>query len=76
MTDEISNLNQEILAAHSQKDKALLSKLYGQAAGVWDERGDQDQAAFYFTHAWILALETDDPDLEHYMQRLAELNRV
>ena len=66
-------LDAKLLAAHATGDKFALVSLYAEAA---EATADPARAAFYLTHAWVFALESDDPRAETYRERLAEQGRA
>ena len=55
----MTDLNDQLLAAHAAHDTASLVTLYGAAAAASD---DPDAAGFYLTHAYVFALELGHPD--------------
>ena len=71
-----SELEKQILAAHAAGNKALLSRLYGEAADNFQNCGDADAEAFFLTHGWIFALDSGAPEASSYEQRLKELGRL
>jgi len=56
-TSEKSWLDGALLDAHSRNDQASLIELYEQAGLLQEKLGDKDSACFYFTHAYVFALE-------------------
>lgn len=54
----MKRLDDRLIAAHAVGDRAALVSLYAQAA---DAVNDLDAACFYLTHAYVFALELDDP---------------
>lgn len=55
----MTDLNDQLLAAHAAHDIASLVTLYSAAAATSD---DPDAAGFYLTHAYVFALEQGHPD--------------
>lgn len=53
----MTTLDDHLLEAHAQNDRAALVGLYIQAA---DSANDLDAACFYLTHAYVFALEQGD----------------
>lgn len=51
-------------------------QLYEQAASAAERRGDIDEACFYLTQGWVLALQYDLPERLSLQQRLAAHNRI
>lgn len=72
----LDQLEQAVLAAHENGDLTQLAAVYGQAASHWRALGEEEQEAFFLTHAWIFALEAGAPLSEQYWQRLRSLDRV
>lgn len=66
-------LQDRLLDAHARDDRAALVALYTEAA---DGAGDLDAACFFLTHAYIFALEVDDPTTDALYQRLHAEGRV
>ena len=66
-------LDQALLAAHAADDAATLVHLYTTAG---NQAADIDAACFYLTHAYVYALETDDPTLAVIHARLLAHGRV
>jgi hypothetical protein len=55
-----ANLQQRMLCAHHAGDAASLPALYLEAARLREAQGDVDAACFFFTHAYIYALDAGD----------------
>jgi len=51
-------LNTQILSAHENEDFELLATLYEQAGGMAETRGEIDEACFFYTTAYVFALDT------------------
>jgi hypothetical protein len=64
------NLDQALIAAHKADDMAWLIALYMQAG---DGAPDTRAAAFYMTHAYVLALATGDARARVLQNRLIAL---
>jgi len=62
--DRLADLDQSLIAAHKSDDKPRLVELYEAAGDDARQRGDFDRACFYFTHAYVFALETGSPRAE------------
>ena len=69
----MQTLDAQLLAAHAADDKPALVRLYAQAA---DEAAQLGSACFYLTHAYIFALEIDDPATPQLHARLRAEGRV
>ncbi|MEM6622949.1 MAG: hypothetical protein AAF674_12020 [Pseudomonadota bacterium] len=54
-------LDKALLAAHAADDRAALVRLYAEAG---DGANDVDAACFYWTHAYVFALQSGDPMAE------------
>lgn len=55
------DLNSRLIAAHRSGDLKQMILLYTSAAELADRGGDTDRAAFFRTHAMVIALEAGDP---------------
>lgn len=51
-------LDAALLAAHERHDGEALVRLYSDAGMLAETGGDIDAACFYYTHAYVFALET------------------
>ena len=58
-----STLQSRMLAAHKRTDLSALPALYLEAARVREEGGDVDAACFFFTHAYVYALDAGDESI-------------
>ncbi len=56
-------LNKAILAAHADANYMMLADLYRQAGELAEARDDIDEACFFFTTAYVLALDTGQEKL-------------
>lgn len=68
----MSDLDDDLLAAHEKGDAAALVTLYQHAAV---QTNDMDAAAFYLTHAHVFAMEINHPDQDILRSRLIEMGR-
>jgi len=68
-------LEHRLLAAHARNDLEALTALYEEAANQRQERGDEEAACFYLTHAFVYALETGSPRADALQLRLWKLGR-
>jgi len=68
----MSDLDARLLAAHATDDRAMLIKLYAEAA---DTATDETATGFYLTHAYIFALEAGDPRAPALRARLVAMGR-
>lgn len=55
-----SELQQRMLDAHKRADLSALPALYLEAARRREEGGDMNAACFFFTHAYVYALDAGD----------------
>tara|TARA_X000000368_G_scaffold48390_1_gene34544 strand:- start:609 stop:842 length:234 start_codon:yes stop_codon:yes gene_type:complete len=66
------NLNMLLVQAHKEKNLSLLVELYSQASKA---TSDCDQACFWATQAYVLALEIDHSLSEQLFKFLLSNNR-
>ena len=59
---DADRLHQLMLQAHRNEDLAALPGLYLQAARLRESEGDIDAACFFFTQAYVYALDCGDTD--------------
>ncbi len=59
MTDE-QRLQHDMLQAHEQEDLEALPALYLEAAHLRESQGALDAACFFYTHAYVYALDCGD----------------
>lgn len=59
-----SQLDAHLIDAHRSGDLVRLVDLYSLAAERSETEGDIDAACFYLTHAYVFALQSDDPRAE------------
>lgn len=59
MIDE-QHLQHDMLRAHEQDDLKALPPLYLDAARLRESQGDIDAACFFYTHAYVYALDCGD----------------
>ena len=69
----MTDLNQRLLQAHAQDNRAELVTLYSEAAETAD---DTDAACFYMTYAYIYGLELDHPLVPTLYAKLKDHGRV
>lgn len=72
----IDELNKNLLRAHEENDLSELVTLYSMAAIIFENRHDIDAACFYFTQAYVFALELDSPKMIGLHQRLTKHGRA
>jgi len=68
-------LDRALIAAHKAGDGARMSRLYGAAGDTADTAGRVDEACFFWTHAYIFALEAGLPEAETYRTSLKRYGR-
>ncbi len=59
MSDE-KRLQRDMLQAHEKNDLPALPPLYLEAARLREDAGDIDAACFFYTHAYVYALDCGD----------------
>jgi hypothetical protein len=69
-------LNAALLDAHEAGNGPALAALYGEAAGCLETQGDRDAACFYYTQAYVFALEAGLPAAETYAAFLRANRRL
>lgn len=57
-----ADLQQRMLCAHRAGDAASLPALYLEAARLREAQGKVDAACFFFTHAYVYALDAGDDE--------------
>ena len=62
MSDE-QRLQRDMLQAHEQDDLTALPPLYLAAARLREGQGDIDAACFFYTHAYVYALDCGDREI-------------
>jgi hypothetical protein len=73
----IATLDQQIRASHGRGDLAALARDYAAGGDLYARMGRIDAACFYWTQAWILALDAGDQRLEASTHaHLAHLGRI
>ncbi|MEP1443867.1 MAG: hypothetical protein ABJK39_12735 [Hyphomicrobiales bacterium] len=68
-------LDGALIDAHSRDDNEALIALYEQAGLASEKLGDEAGACFYFTHAYVFALEQGAPQAEQIKARLVGYGR-
>ncbi len=68
-------LHEALLGAHERGDLPALAHMYGQAAFEAETRGEVDTACFFFTQAYVFALDAGLPDATAYNRKLAHYGR-
>lgn len=72
----LDQIDTALLDAHAAGDGRRLACLYGEAARAYYAGGDADAACFYWTQAFVFALEAGMPDAAHYADRLRDMGRL
>lgn len=75
-TYHFDSLNAELLAAHATCDGPRLAQLYGKAGQALEAQGRTDAACFFWTQAYIFALEAGEGSAEHYAGLLRDRARL
>lgn len=68
-------LDGALIDAHSRDDNEALIALYEQAGFAREKCGDERGACFYFTHAYVFALEQGAPQADQIKARLVNYGR-
>ncbi len=69
----MTSLNDRLLNAYARGAHAELVSLYSEAAECTK---DIDERCFFFTQAYVFALEQGHPDKEKLYQKLAQYDRI
>jgi hypothetical protein len=72
----LDSLDGAVIAAHEAGDGMRLARLYGEAADRFAEDGDIAAACFFYTQAYIFALEQGAPEAERYAAVLRRHGRL
>jgi len=73
--NEHEQLHTQLLAAHSCGDRPGMLRLYGRAGDLAHADGQINAACFFWTQAYIFALELGDNRAEILRDRLREHGR-
>ena len=65
-------LDDRLLDAHARNDTPALVQLYQEAA---EQADDENAAAFFLTHAYVLALEIGSPNANALRSELVRMGR-
>lgn len=68
--DDRVALDKALLAAHAGNDRAALVEFYAEAGDDASVAGRLDAACFYWTHAYVFALQSGDPAADRLHARL------
>ncbi len=60
LADDRLALDEALLKAHASGDRPALVRLYADAGDRAEADGDLDAACFYWTHAYVFALQSGD----------------
>jgi len=66
------DLHAALLEAHRRGDAATLSRLYTDAA---DGAASEEEAGFFLTHAFVMALDAGRPEAKTLRARLVRMGR-
>lgn len=72
----LDRIDAAVIAAHEAGDRAGLARLYGEAADGFAARGDNGTACFFYTQAYVFALEQGAPEAERYAAILRQNGRL
>lgn len=73
--DQLAVLEAKLLAAHDREDHEALVSLYRDAGAIKEQAGDIDAACFYYTHAYVFALEIGNPASADLLGKLVQYGR-
>ena len=68
--DDLATLELAMLDAHEREDADALVSLYSKAGELKELAGNIDAACFYYTHAYVFALETGNAQSVTLLQKL------
>ncbi|MEM7742590.1 MAG: hypothetical protein AAF409_02670 [Pseudomonadota bacterium] len=68
--DDRGALDRALLEAHAAGDRSALVRLYAEAGDGAEADGDLDAACFFWTHAYVFALQAGDPAAARLHARL------
>ena len=71
-----ATLDTALRDAHHTGDAVRISALYGRAGDLFDAAGDIDAACFFYTQAYVFALEAGLRDAQIFNARLKARNRI
>lgn len=69
------DLDDALIKAHQEDDFITLIRLYKHAAEAQEALGDIDAACFYYTHAYVFALQEGAAEAMSLSAKLAEYGR-
>lgn len=72
----LDRLNSAVIAAHEAGDGMRLARLYGEAADAISANGDIASACFFYTQAYVFALEHGSPEAGRYAAILRRHGRL
>ncbi len=75
LEDLLAVLESDMLLAYDRADSDALVRLYKRAAILKEQAGDIDAACFYFTHAYVFALEAGNAESEPLLGKLVQYGR-
>ena len=73
--EKLEALEAALLDAHEHGDHHALVTLYKEAGTLKEQAGDIDAACFYYTHAYVYALETGDAASQDLLGKLVSHGR-
>lgn len=71
-----NRLEDRLLDAHRRDDTATLCAIYTEAADIVERDGRIDEACFYLTQGFVLALERGAPEKDELHRRLVAHGRI
>jgi len=76
VTPALDRIDAAVMAAHAAGNGAELARLYGEAADGFAAHGDLDTACFFYTQAYIYALEQGATEAVRYAKILKDNARL
>lgn len=74
--EPFEQIDAAIIAADKAQDPHALAALYGRAALGLEQNGDIDAACFFYTHAFVFALEAGSEAAKTYRAALLRHARI
>lgn len=73
--EPLAALEDALLSAHAADDRMALVSLYKEAGEIKKQAGETDAACFYFTQAYVFALETGHEAAGDLLGKLVQYGR-
>lgn len=75
MSEDLHELDRDLMVAYKVNDKTQIVTLYAKAGEQSEQCKNVDGACFYYTQAYIFALEMDHPLKTTLREKLAHYGR-